>query len=386
MQDLSRLGMEFGQYVQEVTADLLLSDKTPASLSAMEQSTRAAMLKLGNFLLSGWLALQNDRYPSQTLPCRCGATTRYHGLREGVLFTILGRVVYHRAYYLCEACHQGTYPLDERLGLRPGELSAELESLSALTGVQMPFGQGRDYFERLTLVGLSPQSMDKATQAIGREVEQVEAEWKTASQDHAELQRQDREEPPLERLYGALDATKVHTAEKRDATDEGWRDLKVGAWFETEAQPPTQPDQAWDIQAKNLTYFCDLQEAKSFGELLWATGVQRHATRAKELIFVGDGAEWIWNLVTSYYPHAVQIVDWFHAVEHLTPVAALVGSPTGAATWLQQVRQALWDGRLEEVIGACATLATPGCNEDPAQKAVTYFTNNRERISYCEKR
>jgi len=38
--------------------------------------------------------------------------------------------------------HQGTYPLDERLGLRPGELSAELESLSALTGVQMPLDKG----------------------------------------------------------------------------------------------------------------------------------------------------------------------------------------------------------------------------------------------------
>jgi len=75
--------------------------------------------------------------------------------------------------------------------------------------------------------------MDKATQIIGREMEQVEAEWKATGQNLKELQQLDHTEPPIERLYGALDATKVHTSEKRDADDEGWRDLKVGAWFET---------------------------------------------------------------------------------------------------------------------------------------------------------
>jgi len=65
--------------------------------------------------------------------------------------------------------------------------------------------------------------------------------------------------------------------------------------------------------------------------------VQRRATRAKELIFVGDGAEWIWNLVEFYYPHAVQIVDWFHAAEHLTPVSLLSGSSAEEhSTWRRQ--------------------------------------------------
>ncbi len=383
MEEISKLGQEYGQYVQTVTANLLLSQPIPASLTDMEKGVREAMLKLGNFLLTSWLALQNDRYPPATHPCRCGRTAHYRELREGVLLTVVGRLTYRRAYYLCEACHHGVYPLDERLGLRPGELSAELESLSALTGVQLPFGPGSDFFARLTLVGLSPQSMDKATQALGREMEQVEAEWKTTAENAQALQHLDRTEPTRERLYGALDATKVHTSEKRDPEDEGWRDLKLGAWFETDAHPPAEPDQPWDIQARNLTYFCDLQEAQEFGTLLWATGVQRRATRARELIFVSDGAEWIWNLVEFYYPHAVQIVDWFHASEHLTPVSLLAGStPETQRTWLRQTRDDLWNGRLDQVLAACTALATPGRKEDPAQKAVTYFTNNRQRMDY----
>jgi len=383
MEDISRLGMEFGQYVHQVTYDLLTSDPTPRSLSEMEQGIRESMLKLARYLLSNWLALQNDRYPPDTHLCPCGAQAHYREMREGVLFTVVGRITYRRAYYLCDTCHQGTYPLDDRLGLRPGELSAELESLSALTGVQMPFGQGSNFFERLTLVGISPQSMDKATQVIGREMEQVETEWKATGQNLTELQQLDRTEPPIERLYGALDATKVHTSEKRDAEDEGWRDLKVGAWFETDARPPAQPDQPWEVKARNLTYFCDIQEAQEFGELVWATGVQRRATRAKELIFVGDGAEWIWNLVEFYYPHAVQIVDWFHATEHLTPVSLGAGSSAEEHhAWLRQARDDLWDGRLEQVITACMALATPGRKDDLAQKAATYFTNNRQRMDY----
>lgn len=383
MKDVSRLGMEFGQYVHQVTFDLLTSNPTPQSLSAMEKSVRESMLKLAQYLLSNWLALQNERYPSETRPCRCGALTHYREMREGVLFTVVGRITFRRAYYVCGTCHQGAYPLDEHLGLRAGEFSAELESLSALTGVQMPFGQGSEFFERLTLVGLSPQSMDKATQSIGREMELVETELKATSQNLKELGQLDHTEPPLERLYGALDATKVHTSEKRDADDEGWRDLKVGAWFETETHPPEQPDQPWDIQARNLTYFCDIQEAQAFGELVWATGVQRRVTRAKELIFVSDGAEWIWNLVEFYYPHAVQIVDWFHAAEHLTPVSLLAGANVEVQhAWLRQARDDLWNGRVEQVITACVALATPGRKEDLAQKAATYFTNNRQRMDY----
>jgi len=231
MQDPSRLGMEFGQHVQDTISQLLLGNISPKSLSAMEQGVREAMLKLGNFLLANWLTLQNDRYPAETIPCRCGGTAHYREMREGVLFTLLGRVVYRRAYYLCDNCHCGTYPLDERLGLRPGELSAELESLSGMTGATLPFGQSSDLFERLTLVGVSPQSMDKATQAMGSEMQQIEASWLATSQDPAALLQQEREDTPVERLYGSLDATKVHTDEQRDPTDDGWRDLKVGAWL-----------------------------------------------------------------------------------------------------------------------------------------------------------
>ena len=385
MEAYSRIGMELGQHFHEIISTLLLGMPVPGNLSQMEQGVRQAMLKLGNTLLADWLALQNCPYPAESVPCRCGAQTHYREMREGVLLTTLGRVTYRRAYYLCDACHQGTYPLDERLGLRPGELSADLERLTGLTGAQLPFAHSSDLFETLTLVGVSAQSIDKATQSFGAEVEAVEKDLITVSHDPEALLRQEREAAPVDRLYATLDAAKVHTDERRDADDQGWRDLKIGAWFETMTTAPATPDGDWEVKAQNIAYFCDIAPAERFGELLWATGVQRRAPRAKELIVVADGADWIWNLVETHFPKAVQIVDWFHAAEHLSVVAASAPSPETQA-WLSQTRAALWEGRLDDVIQACQRKAQPNCKDDLAHKAVTYFTNNRQRMRYPEYR
>ena len=381
--EISRLGLEIGEKFHGILRDLLGRMPVPDNLSQMEQDVRTAMLKLGNLMLTNWLALQNPTYPPETVPCACKMQASYKELREGVLLTALGRVAYRRAYYLCPACHKGSYPLDDRLGLRPGEISAELEDLTACTGAQIPFEHGSALFTRLTLLDISPQTMDKATQAYGTEMATVEEDWITTSQNADALLRQEREEQPLERLYGSLDATKVHTDERRDASDQGWRDLKIGAWFTASAQPPATPNGNWDVQAEQITYFCDIAEAAGFGDLVWATGVQRGAPQAKDLVFLGDGAVWIWNLVSTHYPQAKQIVDWFHAAEHLTPVVAQVnGTPAERSEWLSRARDDLWQGRLDAVIANCATQVRAGCADDPAQAAVTYFTNNRQRMDY----
>jgi thiamine biosynthesis lipoprotein ApbE len=90
--------------------------------------------------------------------------------------------------------------------LRPGQISAELESLAAMTGVQLPFGQSAHLFEALTLVSVSDQTVAKATQAMGDEVQRQETEWLSQSRDEAWLQQQQRLAERPQRLYGALDA------------------------------------------------------------------------------------------------------------------------------------------------------------------------------------
>lgn len=361
-----------------------LQGATPGSMSEMERTVRVALQEVGLLTLSAWLEQQEGSSLEHSITCRCGGTADYQCKREGVLVTSLGKVHYKRAYYLCPACHKGTFPLDERLGLRPGEMSAELESLLGMVGALMPFGKGTELFERLTLVKASPQSTDKATEAMGGEVMRVEEEWKATSQDAEAVNAQERVGKIGPRLYGSLDAVKYHDREKRSEDDEGWRDLKVGVWFETDAKPPSKPDEDWDIRARNITYYCDILEAEKFGELVWATGFQRKALQAKEIVFLGDGADWIWNLVSDLYPQAVQIVDWFHATEHLGTVAkAAYGDLAEQKAWLSKVKEHLWAGSVDEVIKALEALAAEGKGGGEPAKAVAYFKKHRQRMDYA---
>ncbi len=381
MGNISKLGQEFGRYMIQLSSELFLRNEQPRSLSEMERNIRIMLLKVGQFLLSSWLALQETAYPAETSECpHCGGQADYQFQRAGTLLTILGQIEYKRAYYVCPECQQGHYPLDQKLGLRPGQMSAELESLSGMTGAQLPFGQGSNLFEALTLISLSDQSVAKATQAIGEEVQALEQEWQAYSRDEAWLQEQKRLADRPQRLYGSLDAAKVHI---RGEEEHPWRDLKVGAWFTTTVAPPQNPDDDWDIQASDISYYCDIQESHQFGHLLWATGCQRQAQLADELVFLGDGAEWIWNLVQDHYPEAVQIVDWFHATEYIAPVAnAAFTDKDNRQAWIKQVRTDLWDGKLEAVIQTFERFTKHPRAQEAACKAVTYFTNNRHRMDY----
>ena len=374
MDNITTIAQMLSTHVQQALA-------SDYSLADIEQETRRLLQEVGRQTVAAVVNDAQARYPERELPCPgCGAMMPYIRQRTTQLRTLLGCLEVKRAYYLCSGCHEGCYPLDRQLGLRPNAISAEVERLAAMTGVQLPFEKGRDLFEALTLVSLSDQTVDKATQAYGAKVVGQETAWRAEAYDQAALQQRKRTERRPLRLYGAIDATKVHT---HGQDDHPWRDLKVGAWFEARGRPPKQPDGQWRIQAENIHYYADICSATEFGQLLWTTGVQHHAQLARELVILGDGADWIWRLVDEHFPHAVQILDWFHATQYLMPVAkAAFATPESQAQWVAQAKQALWDGHLERVIDACLELIRSEDSTDPAFVAARYFDQNRCRMDY----
>ena len=137
-------------------------------------------------------------------------------------------------------------------------------------------------------------------------------------------------------------------------------------------------------RAKNIRSYCAILEAKPFGQLMWATGCAAQADLTRELVFVCDGAVWIWNLIATHYPKAVQIVEWYHAADRLERVAHAAFHQTAPrARWLERTTTDLWEGRVTEVIQACTDLGAQ-CSE--ARDAVTYFTNNTARMRYDQYR
>ena len=116
------------------------------SLSEVEKEIRRQMMEAGRQALETYLEKQHPKYPVDTTSCRhCGEEARYVRWRTAKLHTMLGTVRYKRAYYLCRECHQGTCPLDQSLGLRPNQMSAEAERLGGMTGVEISFGKGSHF-------------------------------------------------------------------------------------------------------------------------------------------------------------------------------------------------------------------------------------------------
>ena len=364
----------------------------PIQISDVEAHLRESLRQIGAQALGEFLGSALGT-PVAEVKCECGGTLRYQRRRTAVVLSVFGRVEYRRAYYAGCACGEGQAPLDEQYGIEPGQVSAGLAKLLSVAGVELPFEHSAKWLKEFLLFDVSENTVRQETQQMGRLQIDREIELSQQSQDVAYLQRRLRETGEVpKRLYGLMDAGKVRI-EPRDlaakqAKTEAWRDMKLGCWCEVEAVPSAQRsvrqrekynrEQA-SYRAKDIRYYCDISDAQTFGELMWARGVEAKADLATELVFVCDGAAWIWKLVERYYPQAVQIVDWYHAADRLKRVAQLAFvTNADRQAWLDNTLDDLWQGRVGEVIRACR--AFKRCDE--AQQAATYFSNNEARMKY----
>lgn len=391
---IKRIAQDLAGMVKTAMDEQSRAGGSSPKIAQIETDLRETLRQIGmqalGMLLSG---LQST--PERAIACRCGGSLHYQRMREATVISVFGKVRYQRAYYAGCVCGQGKAPLDGQYGLEPGAVTAGLAALLALAGIEFSYDESPAWLEPYLLFRVAENTVRSETEQMG--ALQAAAETRLIEQSQSESYQQARQReagPIVPRLYGSLDAAKVRTEprpKKGEAKEahEDWRDMKVLCWYEVESVPPAQQTarhrekvlrEQPALRAKNMRYFCDISEAETFGKLLWATGCQINADLSPELVFLGDGAIWIWNLVRLYYPNALQIVDWFHAEEHLEGVAAAAfATPEPRAVWLEPVTQALWEGQVEAVIRACQMLPAT-CLK--AQQAVTYFFNNIERMRY----
>jgi len=364
------------------------------TIAQIETGMREALRQIGVQALGLFLSSMQTT-PTSEIACPCGGVLKYQRMRSASVISVFGKVTYERAYYAGCSCKEGRAPLDEQFGLEPGAVTAGLAALLALAGIEFSYDESPKWLQAYLLFDVSENTVRSETEQMGALQEKQEEALIQCSQDEVQLQERQRDPGQVAtRLYGSIDAAKVRIEPRpkqgeEKGEHEDWRDMKVLCWYEVEGVPPSQRStrqrekvarEQPALRAKNLSYFCDITEADDFGNLLWATGCDAKADLSPELVFLGDGAIWIWNLVAKYYSHAIQIVDWYHAEEHLEGVASAVfpaGSPR--SNWLEGVKQSLWDGQVEEVISACDALAS-SC--ELARKAVHYFYTNAERMRY----
>lgn len=380
---------------EQVTAMISpqLKESQNVSIRTIETEIRHQLRELGSMVL-GMVIDNADVEPKRSIACACGGRLHYQRRRGAKVLSVFGWVEYERNYYAGCSCGKGKAPLDEKLGLEPGQATAGLAALIGMVGVELAFEYSGRWIEQFLLFKVSENTVRKETQGFGKLQAEQESALIDQSQDEAYLQQRLRTTvAPPPRLYGSLDGAQVRIEERDHSSEsaqdrEKWREMKIGCWYTVETVPVSQQSQRHRqktamghqaLRAQDMQYFCDIVEVEQFEPLFWATGCQAQADLASEVVFVCDGAKWIWRLVDTYYPNAVQIADWFHAEERLEKVAREAFSGEAASSWLEKVRSALWDGDPQFVIAACEKLASLSSE---ASQAVTYFRNNAHRMQY----
>ncbi len=365
-------------------------------IGEIEMGLRESLREIGQSALRCFLE-NAEREVEAEIECACGGMLQYQRRREATIWSVFGKVTYKRVYYAGCTCGKGYAIIDQRYGIEPGKVTAGLAHLLALSGIDKSFEEGQEWLKTFLLFEVSENTIRAETRILGELQRQADEDSVKEMHNEATLQKREQAVKNVpDRLYGSIDAAKVRIEPrakqgKKAEKAEDWRDMKIVCWYEGELVPShqrsvRQKDKAQRegtvFRAKNKRYSCDIAEAEQFGKLLWATGCSACADCARELVFVCDGATWIWKLVSHYYPNAIQIVDWYHAEDRLKRIAEeACSSPEERRTWLEKVTENLWQGKVEFVMEACQSLSK---KSNLAKQAVTYFSNNIERMRYAQ--
>jgi uncharacterized protein UPF0236 len=354
------LQAQLRQMCEQQIEPLLATVEQIEEVSEIETQVATWSQEVGRIVLATVVPTLAPRYAEASLPCSCGGQAAYQRQRAAQVTTVLGPVTYRRAYYVCAACHQGWCPLDQQLGWCAGSSSRGLQARMALLAAQMPFAQVADLLRRLCGVTVSTTTCQTVAEQVG--------EW---MHDHAHDELAELDPIRTTPVYISMDG--AMTLDRAD----GWKEIRVGSVYTTRQT-------AEEIVACRHSYLVDHTSVESLGERLWEEFRRRGGKQAQQVIVIGDGALWIWNLARGYWPQAVQIVDWYHACSHLQTAAIALGEHRAdAKQWYETQKTALWNGRIREVVDALHEIAWISATITDQE---TYFVRNQSRMDYAHYR
>lgn len=323
-----------------------------------------------------------------SVPCRCGQQARYREIRSKPVLTAVGRVEVSRPYYLCPHCHTGQFPTDVELDIEQTEFSPGVRRMQATVGQEAPFDQGRQQMKLLAGLEVTTKSVERNAEAIGEDIAQGQ---QGETQRAVQLDLPIIVGEPVPILYIEMDGTGVPVVKKETAGRRGkadgqpahTREAKLGCVF----TQTTWDEEGYAIRdPDSTTYTGAIESAEEFGRRIYVEAWKRGWSRAEKKVVIGDGAEWIWNLVADHFPGSVEIVDLYHARQHLWDVARRLFPHDEASqkAWMKIHQKRLLDkGKIEKLVVALRSIDSD--NPEIADKLRTeadYFGRNAARMRY----
>ena len=357
-------------------------------LEAIETAARHQAMRVAARAVERRLNADLSDYLGSTQPCACGRPARYAGRRDKEFESVLGSLTLSRAYYHCAPCGCGFCPRDRALGLLDGSLSPGVLRMVGRVGAMVSFEEGHQLLAELAGVVVPTKHVERAAEALGREV---------ARDERRVVEPPAADEPVAPTLYLGLDGTGVPVrreelvdrAGKQPDGSAKTREVKLVTVWSAEARDENGTP-VRDVGSISYSAAIESAAHKDTDTVpsAFAQRVQREATRrgfdrAARRVVLGDGAPWIWNLASEQFPDAIQIVDRFHAKQHLSDVAKSIYGPDSdlGRQWTRERWDQLDAGDTEAIL---ASLRAHSPKDDQARKCVDYVEANRDRMRYAQ--
>jgi hypothetical protein len=283
-----------------------------------------------------------------------------------------GRITIERAIDPCQHCGTSHAPLDRQMQIAAGGHRLGLQERLALLGATRDsFAQAASVPERPCLVQGCPNSVRAATEDSGAVLTAHAQEVVTTAQTIHTTPPAAQDAPSRVSLCMDGVVAHVHAA--------GWQEITAGCVSTTRTRIPHQRPETPVIQAEPQRDLAALMDAGTFGWRRWAAARRRGVSDQTDLGVSGDGAHGIGNLADEHVPQATRIVDWYHASQYVWRAAATIDGATGALRipWARQHLDALWEGRVADVLAALE----PYCaNGEGVADALSSFTTQQRRM------
>ena len=236
---------------------------------------------------------------------------------------------------------------------------------------QVPYEQGRELAERLggwhipvgTLWNTVQQRGERLANALEQEQAQVSlarTEWE--NQRYA----------PESRKAVSMDGGMVNVR------GEGWKELKVGLVADMPTVQAIAETEDGQVHLTNLHYCGVVGDVATFGEALWTLAVRHDIPYSGLVVVTADGAAWIWRLCADYFPCAQQVVDWFHACQHLAQaaLARFPDDPLAAKRCTYDLKSLLFKGEIHLILQHFERFALTDF--------ANYFSQHARRMQYAQ--
>jgi len=348
------------------------------NLEAVELGLRQALLQDGRALLEELVQSVADglalAQPQKGEKC--------HADRPRGVETIFGSIRLQRDYLYSPQDKQGRCPLDDALGLFDGT-SPGLVRLASRAAAREGFEAASDDLKELAGI-----------QIDGRQIQRLAAQ--SGPKIAAQLKLTSPEAPakPMPICYVEADGTGIPMMAEELAGRKGQqadgtaktREVKLGCVFsQTQTDEAGQPMRDY----QSTSYVGTLASVENFAPLLRDEARRRGIGQSQKVVFIGDGAAWIWELARTHFPSAILILDFYHMMEYLHELSQLLyGKDTPWAGrmkdhWKEQMER----DEVQAVIDAIKSRAEQlgGLSADTGQKIqenLRYLENNQDKMRY----